>query len=147
MPPNFSWIDQPRLAAMAFPDSAEDVAWLRRHGIEVLLSLTEVPPPREWINDAGLMLVHVPVPDMTAPSARQLDKILDAIQQAHASNLGVAVHCAAGRGRTGTVVAAYLVASGLSARDAIEKTRSLRPGSIESREQEELIEALARRKK
>lgn len=146
MPPNFSWIEQPRLAAMAFPESAEDIAWLRRHGVEVLLSLTEEPPPRDWVNDAGLLQVHVPVPDMTAPSERQLDKILDSIQQAHATNLGVAVHCTAGRGRTGTVVAAYFVAQGLNAREAIEKTRLLRPGSIESSEQEELILALARRR-
>ena len=40
MPPGFSWVDQPRLAGMALPRSAEDLRWLRRNGIDVLVSLT-----------------------------------------------------------------------------------------------------------
>lgn len=145
MPPAFSWVEQPLFAALAYPDSSDDVAWLRRHGIEVLISLTETPAPRQWVNDAGIMLVHVPVPDMNAPSEKQLTKILETIQQANAANLGAAVHCAAGRGRTGTVVAAYFVTKGLSAREAIDTTRRLRPGSIETWEQEEAVFAFAKR--
>jgi atypical dual specificity phosphatase len=51
----------------------------------------------------------------------------------------VAVHCGAGLGRTGTLVACYLVAGGLSAEDAIAKVRRLRPGSIETAEQEAAV--------
>ncbi len=147
MPPGFSWIDEPHLAAMAYPHSPEDIVWLRSQGIEVIVSLTETPAPRAWINEAGLMLVHVPVPDMTAPDAEQFETILDAIEQANASGLGVAVHCAAGRGRTGTVVAAYLVRDGMSADQAIAKTRMLRPGSIETYAQEEAVQDYARRRR
>jgi hypothetical protein len=45
MPPpsGFSWVDEPRLAAMANPSSPEELTWLRRHGIEVIVSLTEDP--------------------------------------------------------------------------------------------------------
>jgi len=145
MPPGFSWIDEPNLAAMAYPDSPEDVAWLRTQGIEVLVSLTETPAPRGWVNEAGLMLVHVPIPDMTAPDLKQFDQVLDAVEQANAAGLGVVIHCAAGRGRTGTVVAAYFVRDGLSAVQAIQKTRMLRPGSIETDAQELAIINYARR--
>src|SRR5262249_47033817 len=43
MPPpdGFSWIEQPLLAALARPSSAEDLLWLRQEGIELLISLTE----------------------------------------------------------------------------------------------------------
>jgi atypical dual specificity phosphatase len=144
-PPGFSWIDQPHLAGMAQPESADDLAWLRRHGIDVLVSLTEEPLPRGWVNDAGLLAVSVPVPDMEAPTDRQLDLVLEAIRKANANGMGVAVHCGAGLGRTGTVLAAYLVARGQSPRDAVEKVRNLRPGSVETIEQERAIERFAER--
>jgi atypical dual specificity phosphatase len=146
MPPSgFSWIDRPRLAALSRPQSGDDLQWLRRNGIDVLVSLTEHPLPRQWVNDAGMLAVSVPVPDMEPPSDRQLDHILTTIRKANASGMGVAVHCAAGLGRTGTVLAAYFVASGMPARDALIKVRDLRPGSVETAEQERAIERYARR--
>jgi atypical dual specificity phosphatase len=145
MPPGFSWVDPPHLAALAYPDAAGDLAWLRRNGIDVLVSLTEDPAPRAWVNDAGLMLVHVPVPDMAAPTPRQFAVILDAIARAAAAGMGTAVHCAAGKGRTGTVLASYYVTKGLSADKALAKVRELRPGSVETVEQEQAVAALAAR--
>jgi atypical dual specificity phosphatase len=146
MPPSgFTWVDQPRLAALAMPDSVEDLVWLRRHGIDVLVSLTETPVPRHWVNEAGLLAVNVPVPDMEPPSDRQLDHLVDMIQKANASGMGVAVHCGAGLGRTGTVLAAYFVSRGLTPQQAVEQVRRLRPGSVETTEQEQAIERFAER--
>ncbi|MDY3556724.1 dual specificity protein phosphatase 23 [Gemmata sp. JC717] len=145
MPPGFSWIDQPRLAALARPRSADDLLWLRRHGIDVLVSLTENPLPRNWLNDAGLLAVSVPVPDMEPPSQRQFDHVLATVKRAHDSQMGVAIHCAAGLGRTGTVLAAYFVSTGMTARDALRKVRELRPGSVETLDQERAVEQYAKK--
>jgi atypical dual specificity phosphatase len=144
-PPGFTWVDKPHLAALAHPESATDLAWLRRNGVDILISLTENPVRRDWVNEAGLMVVNVPVPDMEPPTDRQLDHLLDTIRKANASRMGVAVHCGAGLGRTGTVVAAYFVTQGMSPKEAVARVRDLRPGSVETVEQERAIETFARR--
>jgi atypical dual specificity phosphatase len=146
-PPGFSWIENPRLAALARPESVVDLSWLKEHGIDLLLSLTEEPPNRRDINEAGLMLVHVPIEDMAAPSREDFERSIATMEKALASGLGVAVHCAAGLGRTGTVLAAWFVHQGMSSREAIRKIRRLRPGSIETEEQAEAVHEFARQKR
>ncbi len=146
-PQGFSWIEKPLLAALARPSAPEDFAWLREQGVEVLVSLTEDRPRRDWADEAGLLVFHEPLEDMEAPSQEQLDRIVSAMRRAIDLNKGVAVHCGAGLGRTGVVLAAYLVARGATAQNAIARIRRLRPGSIETDEQAEAIERYARRKR
>lgn len=145
-PNGFSWINRPLLAALARPASAEDLVWLRSQGIDLIISLTEEPLPRQWVNDAGLMVVHVPVEDMEAPTPEQLERCVSTIERANAAKLGVAVHCTAGLGRTGTVLAGYFVSQGDDARQAIARVRELRPRSIETHEQAQAVEAYAKRR-
>lgn len=144
-PQGFSWIDKPHLAALARPSSLEELEWLRRQGIDLLVSLTEDPPLHRWVNEVGLFLVHEPICDMEAPTQEQLDRCMSAILKANASNFGVAVHCGAGLGRTGAVLACYFVHKGLNANNAIARVRRLRPGSIETDEQSEAVVEYARR--
>jgi ADP-ribosyl-[dinitrogen reductase] hydrolase len=51
----------------------------------------------------------------------------------------VAIHCAAGLGRTGTVAAKILVALGVTPDQAIAAVRAARPGTIETSEQEAFV--------
>jgi atypical dual specificity phosphatase len=146
-PQGFTWIDKPLLAALARPSSPEELSWLRGQGIEVLLSLTEDRPRRDWVEQANLLVFHEPLEDMEAPTQDQLDRCVSAIERATERGMGVAVHCGAGLGRTGTVLAAYLVAKGQTANNAIARIRRLRPGSIETDEQAAAVELYARRKR
>ena len=145
-PHGFTWIEQSLLAAMGRPDSLEELQWLRQQGIEILLSLTEEPPRRTWINEAGLMLVHIPVEDMEAPTQDQLDKAVNAILRANDSKLGVGVHCGAGLGRTGVILGCDFVTKDMTAKNAVARVRRLRPGSIETPDQEEAVSVFARRR-
>jgi atypical dual specificity phosphatase len=145
-PRGFSWIKRPLLAGLAMPRDREEFTWLRAHGIQVLLSLSEDPARRDLVNDAGLMSVHEPIDDFTAPSVEQLERCVSVIDRAHAQNMGVAVHCGAGKGRTGTILAAWLVSQGQPADEAINRIRELRPGSLEVEEQEEAVREFARRR-
>jgi atypical dual specificity phosphatase len=144
-PSGFSWIDKPLLAAMAQPLDLEEFTWLREQGIQVLVSLTEQPPRRHWVNEAGLMLIHEPVEDMTAPTQEQLDRILTSIKRANAASMGVGVHCGAGLGRTGVVLACYFVEQGLNAKNSIARVRRLRTGSVETDDQSDAVAEYARR--
>lgn len=144
-PRAFSWIEKPELAALARPESPAEMVWLREQGIDLLISLTEDPPNSRWVNDAGLLLLHVPVIDMEAPTQDELDRCVSSIFKANERNMGVAVHCGAGLGRTGVVLAGYFVMKGLTAKNAIARVRRLRPGSIETEDQEQAITAYARR--
>jgi atypical dual specificity phosphatase len=144
-PPNFTWIEKPLLAALARPESDAELAWLRKQGLELLVSLTEEPPRKDWINDAGLLLFHVPMVDMEPPEQEDLARCLSALVKAHDRGRGVAIHCGAGLGRTGVVLACYFVSKGLTARNAIARVRRLRPGSIETDEQEEAVVTFALR--
>ena len=82
-----------------------------------------------------------------APTQEQLDRAVSAMMRAMSLNKGVAVHCGAGLGRTGVVLAAYFVAKGATAQNAVARIRRLRPGSVETDEQAEAIEHYARRKR
>jgi atypical dual specificity phosphatase len=147
-PDGFSWIEKPHLAAMAQPGSLEEYQWLREQGIQFLICLTEDPPPRSWINDAGLFSLHVPVIDMHPPTQAQIDLCLASIKKAQANHFGVGLHCTGGLGRTGTMLACWFIErDGLSARDSITRVRRLRPGSVETEEQSDAIVEFARRRK
>lgn len=144
-PGNFSWVDRPQLAALGRPRDADELAWLRQQSIQLLISLTEDPVPRGLVNEAGLMAIHVPVVDMEPPTQEQLDQCISAIAKAAEQNMPVAVHCGAGMGRTGVVLACYFVTKGMNANDAVAKVRRLRPGSIETPEQVDAVTEFARR--
>ena len=77
---------------------------------------------------------------MGVPEFGDLTRAIDFIHRRITNNEPVMVHCLAGIGRTGTILACYLVKyQKMSAGDAIQKVREERPGSIQSYPQEEMI--------
>jgi atypical dual specificity phosphatase len=140
-----NWLYPDRLLACAYPWGPDGLAGLAERGIHVVVNLHEHGHDADRLAQYGLTEVHLPVPDFTAPTADQLSRGVHAINRALVAGQRVAVHCAAGLGRTGTLLACYLVSTGLEPATAIARIRDVRPGSVETAEQQAAIEAFARR--
>ncbi len=124
----------------------DDLDWLQRQGIGAVLSLTETPLARAALARRGLSGLHLPVPDLTPPAPLQLRYALAFVDWERALGHGVVVHCLMGQGRTGTVLAAYLIRQGLSVPEALGEVRARCPGAIGTPAQERaLVEFAARR--
>lgn len=129
-----------KLAGCGLPVSEDEFEWLLRQGIKSIITVREVPLPAEWFNGSDVSYLHLDVEDFGAPTIEELDSSVKFIEEQMARGRSVMVHCAAGKGRTGAVLAAYLVKiENLGAEDAIEKLRTIRPGSVQSIVQETAV--------
>lgn len=70
----------------------------------------------------------LPTKDHYAPSQQQLLVGATAIDQLIRQRIKVYVHCKAGHGRSPTLVAAYFILKGSSAKEAVAAVRRKRPG-------------------
>ena len=137
-PDNFSWIIEEKLAGSAIPTSKEEIDWVKQEGVKSIVTIREEPLEDEWIKDVNYLHVHSN--DMGIPEFSDLVNSVDFIHQRITNEEPVMVHCLAGLGRTGTILACYLTKyEDMTADDAIEKVRRERHGSIQSFSQEEII--------
>jgi len=138
-PTNFSWLIDEKLAGSGMPTSYDEFDWVLNQGVKSVVTMTENALPESWVENVNYL--HVPTEDLTAPDMDKIDSAVDFINERINDNEAVMVHCAAGMGRAGTVLACYLVKyQKYSAKNAIEKIRNERPGSIQSELQEMAVE-------
>ena len=137
-PDNFSWMIEKKLAGSALPTSIDEVHWVIDQGVKSIVTIREEPLDDSWVKNVNYL--HVKSNDMGVPEFDDLGSAVDFIHRRITNNEPVMVHCLAGLGRTGTILACYLVKyQNVSADEAMEKVREQRPGSIQSYPQEEII--------
>ena len=138
-PTNFSWIINEKLAGSGMPTTFDELEWILNQGVKSIVTMTETALPDKWVKEIGYL--HVPTPDLTAPDMDKINSAVDFIHEKISEDQAVMVHCAAGLGRAGTILACYLVKyKKYSSTDAIDKIRTKRPGSIQSEVQELAID-------
>lgn len=136
-PRDFRWLIPGKLGGLPRPGIvahlAEDLAGLQRLGVTTLLTVeeTETVPAGE-LAAAGIALAHFPIVDMEAPDERAAASCCQNLEERLATGEIVAVHCRAGQGRTGTVLACQLIWSGATAVEALDRVRGINPRWVTS---------------
>jgi atypical dual specificity phosphatase len=146
-PTNFNWVIEDKLAGSGIPTSLREIKWLAgEHGIRSIVTIKEKPLPSEWFKSSNgdgkkIDYFHLSIEDYGAPSLEELDYVVSYIIRQIDNGKPVMVHCSGGRGRTGTILAAYPIKTGnvLSADQAINRLRKIRGESIQSKDQENIV--------
>ncbi|ASJ09665.1 protein tyrosine phosphatase [Thermococcus siculi] len=111
--------------------------------VVVLVEEYELPYRLEEWEKRGIEVLHSPIEDFTAPTLNQLLEILEWIERRVGEGKKVLIHCLGGLGRSGTIATAWLMYSkGLRLQEALRRVRSIRPGSVETYEQMEVLKEL-----
>jgi atypical dual specificity phosphatase len=139
-PSNFSWLRPGKLAGSGMPYGQRAFRWLRDHGVSAIITLTAEGLDERTLQQLGYTYNQQPLVNRAPADPPKLDEAVNFITSQLAEGRRVLVHCQAGQGRTGMVLAAYLVKSeGMSAEDAITEVRRLRPGSLKRAPQREAV--------
>lgn len=121
----------------------DDLPILFDAGVRVVVSLVYNPEDEPLFTSAGFVHACLPVPDGYSPTLDQTSRFVTVVDDHLSQRRPVAVHCVAGRGRTGTILAAYLIAKGADVRSAITQIRAAQPVAIETKRQLQFLNEFA----
>ena len=129
---NLWWVIPHKLAGVRKPE-AQEIAELQTAGIGAIVSVMDDPSNLDLYQEIGLPHLWSPTKGGTAPSPEQIQELQAFIQTQNDLGKAVAVHCTSGRRRTGTILAAYLIQTGLSYTKAMQTVLEANP-DVELRE-------------
>ncbi len=134
-----------KLAGSARPENETQLRWLRNKGVKAIVCLNmERPLNEEEVKSLGFEYAFVPVKDFTAPRLERMEELVGLIDEMLGQNKPVVVCCGAGIGRTGAMLAAYLVSLCYSPEEALKQVKEKRGIGVESYGQREAVFEYAR---
>jgi ADP-ribosyl-[dinitrogen reductase] hydrolase len=129
------------LDAIQFWGAAAVVTLVETHE----LFLLRVEQLGEEVGRRGMSWFHLPITDVSIPDKgfeRQWVTAGDPLRHLLRSGRDVLVHCRGGLGRAGMIAARLLIELGMEPSSAIRCVRTVRPGAIETPEQESYVLAI-----
>jgi atypical dual specificity phosphatase len=121
----------------------DELSQLYSAGVRAVVSLLNIPTDAGVYESAGFAFLCLPVPDGAAPTMEQALEFVRFVIEQREIQRPVAVHCEAGLGRTGTMLAVYLIAQGQSAEMAIRRIREVEKAAVETSRQIQFLEQFA----
>ena len=120
------WLIPEKLAGMPRPQLA-DLPKLRQIGIPGIVSVMDKPSGIKEYEQEGFQALWLPITGGKPPTVEQIKQFVNFAEPIIGDNHSVVVHCTSGNRRTGTLLAAYLVAKGENPQQAIALVQKARP--------------------
>ncbi len=146
MPMPYLHLHRRMSAGGALLDYDDDLPILHSAGVRAVVSLLNLPGDARVYDAAGFDFLCLPIPDGQPPSTNQAMELARFVSARQSAGKPVAVHCEAGLGRTGTMLAAYLISQGHTAASAIRRIREAESSAIETSRQIRFLEEFANRR-
>jgi atypical dual specificity phosphatase len=121
----------------------DELPALHEAGIRAVVSLLNIPSDAAIFESAGFAFLNLPIRDGEAPTMEQANQFVQFVTSQRAQQRPIAVHCEAGLGRTGTMLATYLISQGDDAKTAINRIRAVERSAIETSRQIAFLERFA----
>jgi protein-tyrosine phosphatase len=136
-------------------DLASDLDVIRNWGAAAVVTLLEpqemellgVENLGEQVRRRNMLWFHLPIIDVSIPDQqfeRSWNVAGEELRSMLRRGVDVVVHCRGGLGRAGTIAARLLVELGCQPAKAIAEVRAVRPGAIETDDQEDFVLGLSR---
>lgn len=140
---NFSWVVDQFLAASEYPDDEKKLKFLKSQGIISIVTLSEKKIDDNLLSKYKFRNLYLPIKDFDIPKLSDVLKFLRWMRLMEKWRVPTLVHCDAGIGRTGTMLAIYFISKGKSAKESLELIKEKRGFKVESLKQESFLYDIA----
>ena len=123
---NLWWVIPDKLAGVRKPE-AQELSQLQSAGIGAIVSVFHESSNLSLYEKENIPHLWLPIAIDGVPSEEQIQEFSDFVKEQNSLSHTVAVHCSTGKHRTGTILAAYLIQSGLSYEKAMQNILKVNP--------------------